>query len=356
MLELDPPVIDQTKIPLAGMSPRYDEKQLRINQRTKNRTGFALGSAPVSKEEGGENFLNELEKQYVARVKEMKRKITGEAVQEEEAYNPFGKVEKWEVISQSNRLYYKLDRHGGYKDFWKTFSDLLEHCSRDNLKEIFEHGMAVYGEVLNEGEVEDAIVDKIKKALEWLCMLFDVNRVQDLIVQDVEIVNQWVLYESCGVYAVVCDGSNCEYYLVEGDYNHSLIKLQKMIEKGLSCSISSEMGADLQVGETTAKSSTLLLITQSTAEKDKVGIQFVSPVVTRFIEYTASHALLTGNSNKDFEDLGFDSDVYVNNAIIHLLLSCGELEDAHNVFDESCQRDLVSWNSIINGAGGHGRP
>ncbi|KAJ9544026.1 hypothetical protein OSB04_023733 [Centaurea solstitialis] len=57
MLELDPPVIDQTKIPLAGLSPRYDEKQLRINQRTKNRTGFALGSAPVSKEEGGENFL-----------------------------------------------------------------------------------------------------------------------------------------------------------------------------------------------------------------------------------------------------------------------------------------------------------
>ncbi|KAJ9535789.1 hypothetical protein OSB04_un001058 [Centaurea solstitialis] len=190
--------------------------------------------------------LNELEKQYVARVKEMKRKIIGEAVQEEEAYNPFGKVEKWEVISQSNRLYYKLDRHGGYKDFWKTFSDLLEHCSIDNLKEIFEHGMAVYGEVLNEEEVEDAMVDKIKKALEWLCMLFDVNRVQDLVVQEVEIVNQWVLYESCGVYAVVCDGSNCEYYLVEGDYNHSLVKLQKMIEKGLSCSISSEMGADLR--------------------------------------------------------------------------------------------------------------
>ncbi|KAJ9538694.1 hypothetical protein OSB04_031427 [Centaurea solstitialis] len=136
--------------------------------------------------------LNELEKQYVARVKEMKRRITGEAVQEDEAYNPFGKIENWE-------------------------------------------------------EVEDAMVDKIKKALEWLCMLFDVNRVQGLIVQDVEIVNQWVLYESCGVYAVVCDGSNCEYYLVEGDYNHSLIKLQKMIEKGLNCSRSSEMGADLVV-------------------------------------------------------------------------------------------------------------
>ncbi|KAJ9542626.1 hypothetical protein OSB04_029132 [Centaurea solstitialis] len=190
--------------------------------------------------------LNELEKQYVARVKEMKRRITGEAIQEEEeAYNPFGKVEKWDVISQSNRLYYKLERNGGYKDFWKSFSDVLEHCSRDNLKEIFELGMAVYGEVLNEEEVEDAMVDKIKKALEWLCMLFDVDRVQDLIVQEVEIVNQWVLYESCGVYGVVCDGSKCEYYLVDGDYNHSLVKLQKMIEKGLSCNRSSEMGADL---------------------------------------------------------------------------------------------------------------
>ncbi|KAJ9553149.1 hypothetical protein OSB04_017194, partial [Centaurea solstitialis] len=229
--------------------------------------------------------LNELEKQYVARVKEMKRRITGEAVPEEEAYNPFGKVEKWEVISQSNRLYYKLDRHGGYKDFWKTFSDLLEHCSRDNLKEIFEHGMAVFGEVLNEEEVEDAIVDKIKKALEWLCMLFDVNRVQDLVVQEVEIVNQWVLYESCGVYAVVCDGSNCEYYLVEGDYNHSLVKLQKMIEKGLSCSISSEMGADLQVGETTAKSLTLLLITQSTTEEDKLilSLKILNPCIREVV-------------------------------------------------------------------------
>ncbi|KAJ9555859.1 hypothetical protein OSB04_010473 [Centaurea solstitialis] len=47
--------------------------------------------------------------------------------------------------------------------------------------------------------------------------------------------------------------------------------------------------------------------------------------------------------------LGFDSDVYVNNAVIHLLVSCGELDDAHKVFDESCLRDLVSWNSITNG-------
>lgn len=47
--------------------------------------------------------------------------------------------------------------------------------------------------------------------------------------------------------------------------------------------------------------------------------------------------------------LGFDSDIFVHNAMIHMLVSCGELDVAHKVFAESCVRDLVSWNSLING-------
>ncbi|KAL8156448.1 hypothetical protein AgCh_001515 [Apium graveolens] len=47
--------------------------------------------------------------------------------------------------------------------------------------------------------------------------------------------------------------------------------------------------------------------------------------------------------------LGFESDLFVRNAAIHVLVSCGELGVARKVFDESCVRDLVSWNSMING-------
>ncbi|KAM7497202.1 hypothetical protein LguiA_021616 [Lonicera macranthoides] len=47
--------------------------------------------------------------------------------------------------------------------------------------------------------------------------------------------------------------------------------------------------------------------------------------------------------------LGYDSDIYVHNAVIHMLVSCGELEAAQKVFGESPVRDLVSWNSLING-------
>ncbi|KAL5981966.1 hypothetical protein ACLOJK_016033 [Asimina triloba] len=47
--------------------------------------------------------------------------------------------------------------------------------------------------------------------------------------------------------------------------------------------------------------------------------------------------------------LGLDSDVFVCNAAIHLFAVCGGLDDARRVFDGSSARDLVSWNSMING-------
>ncbi|KAF9597355.1 hypothetical protein IFM89_017258 [Coptis chinensis] len=47
--------------------------------------------------------------------------------------------------------------------------------------------------------------------------------------------------------------------------------------------------------------------------------------------------------------LGFDSNIYIYNAVLHMLVSCGEVELAGNLFDESCLRDLVSWNTVING-------
>ncbi|KAL9673281.1 hypothetical protein QQ045_029537 [Rhodiola kirilowii] len=47
--------------------------------------------------------------------------------------------------------------------------------------------------------------------------------------------------------------------------------------------------------------------------------------------------------------LGFESDVFVHNGMLHMFVSCGRLEDARRLFDESLVRDLVSWNTLING-------
>ncbi|KAK9291963.1 hypothetical protein L1049_019915 [Liquidambar formosana] len=47
--------------------------------------------------------------------------------------------------------------------------------------------------------------------------------------------------------------------------------------------------------------------------------------------------------------LGFESYLYVSNALIHMYASCGDLGLARNVFDVMSERDLVSWNSLICG-------
>lgn len=46
--------------------------------------------------------------------------------------------------------------------------------------------------------------------------------------------------------------------------------------------------------------------------------------------------------------LGFGSDVYVNNSLIHFYASCGVLECAQKVFDEMPERSSVSWNVMID--------
>uniref|UniRef100_A0A2N9FV30 Pentatricopeptide repeat-containing protein n=1 Tax=Fagus sylvatica TaxID=28930 RepID=A0A2N9FV30_FAGSY len=47
--------------------------------------------------------------------------------------------------------------------------------------------------------------------------------------------------------------------------------------------------------------------------------------------------------------LGFESYLFVSNALIHMYASCGDLVVARKVFDKMGDRDLVSWNSLICG-------
>ncbi|KAL5709891.1 hypothetical protein ACHQM5_020521 [Ranunculus cassubicifolius] len=54
--------------------------------------------------------------------------------------------------------------------------------------------------------------------------------------------------------------------------------------------------------------------------------------------------------------IGYELDLFVRNALIHLYSSFGYLDDARQVFDECCQRDCVSFNTMINGYARHGRP
>ncbi|GAB2242879.1 hypothetical protein Droror1_Dr00019654 [Drosera rotundifolia] len=53
---------------------------------------------------------------------------------------------------------------------------------------------------------------------------------------------------------------------------------------------------------------------------------------------------------------GFDGLVFVANGLVNVYAVCGRVVSARKVFDEMGERNLVSWNSVINGVGLNGRP
>ncbi|OVA17991.1 Pentatricopeptide repeat [Macleaya cordata] len=53
---------------------------------------------------------------------------------------------------------------------------------------------------------------------------------------------------------------------------------------------------------------------------------------------------------------GFDSDLFIRNSLIHLYSTFRELDYACTLFDESPDRDLVSFNTMINGYARGGQP
>uniref|UniRef100_A0A2N9IX25 DYW domain-containing protein n=1 Tax=Fagus sylvatica TaxID=28930 RepID=A0A2N9IX25_FAGSY len=53
---------------------------------------------------------------------------------------------------------------------------------------------------------------------------------------------------------------------------------------------------------------------------------------------------------------GFESLVFVQNSLVHMYAACGHAESAHKMFDLMLDRDLVAWNSVINGFALNGMP
>ncbi|KAL4199815.1 hypothetical protein AMTRI_Chr03g146680 [Amborella trichopoda] len=47
--------------------------------------------------------------------------------------------------------------------------------------------------------------------------------------------------------------------------------------------------------------------------------------------------------------MGFDSEDYTVNSLVHMYAKCGSLESARLLFDRSCCRDVVSWTAMVSG-------
>ncbi|KAF5192721.1 Pentatricopeptide repeat-containing protein [Thalictrum thalictroides] len=58
---------------------------------------------------------------------------------------------------------------------------------------------------------------------------------------------------------------------------------------------------------------------------------------------------LGGSIHAHIVEIGFDKDPFVQNSLISMYASCGDLKCARRVFDEMCEPNVVSWNSLLIG-------
>eukprot|EP01018_Ginkgo_biloba_P004838 Gb_17076 [translate_table: standard] len=76
--------------------------------------------------------------------------------------------------------------------------------------------------------------------------------------------------------------------------------------------------------------------------------KFIFPCVLK-----ACAALGDLKHGKDIHDFiircGFESDIFVGNALIDMYIKCGSIVFGRRVFDKMSQRDVVSWSTIIGG-------
>ncbi|KAI3685214.1 hypothetical protein L6452_34452 [Arctium lappa] len=147
----------------------------------------------------------------------------------------------WDTLVDKRTEYIRIKRMGDQFEVYSTWGKIIRSCSRTDLEEMYKVGLRLYDDLL-----KGAGMSIIKMVMEFLCMMFDRDRVKYLI-KDLhhenvfKRIDHWMLFERCGVYSITIDKSFHEYYLVDKVYDHSKAKLQGMLRAKLVYAKGSEM-------------------------------------------------------------------------------------------------------------------
>ncbi|KAI3769615.1 hypothetical protein L6452_00724 [Arctium lappa] len=85
----------------------------------------------------------------------------------------------WDSLRDNGKDFFRLKRNGGAFEAYSTWGRVIRGCSREDIEEMYKVGMKLYEPVL-KGTEENLF----KVAMEYLCMMFDpdkvVHRIKDL--------------------------------------------------------------------------------------------------------------------------------------------------------------------------------
>ncbi|KAI3677828.1 hypothetical protein L6452_37098 [Arctium lappa] len=147
----------------------------------------------------------------------------------------------WDILRDNGKNFFRIKRADGSFEAYSTWGKVIRSCSRADMEELYKVGMKLYEPVL-KGTEENLL----KVTLEYLCMMFDPERVHHRIKDHnhefiFKKIDKWILFENCGVYMITIDNCYHEYYLVDKIYEHSKEKLEGMLKATLVCTKDSEM-------------------------------------------------------------------------------------------------------------------
>ncbi|KAI3758865.1 hypothetical protein L6452_06437 [Arctium lappa] len=147
----------------------------------------------------------------------------------------------WDILRDNGKNFFRIKRADGSFEAYSTWGKVIRSCSRVDMEELYKVGMKLFEPVL-KGTEENLL----KVTLEYLCMMFDPERVHHRIKDHkhefiFKKIDKWILFENCGVYMITIDNCYHEYYLVDKIYEHSKEKLEGMLKATLVCTKDSEM-------------------------------------------------------------------------------------------------------------------
>ncbi|KAI3665008.1 hypothetical protein L6452_43624 [Arctium lappa] len=147
----------------------------------------------------------------------------------------------WDILRDNGKDFFRIKRTDGSFEAYSTWGRVVRSCSRADIEELYKVGIKLYEPVL-KGTEENLL----KIAMEYLCMMFDPERVAYRIKDHqhefiFKKIDKWILFENCGVYMITIDNCYHEYYLVDRIYEHNKEKLEGMLKATLVCTKDSEM-------------------------------------------------------------------------------------------------------------------
>ncbi|KAI3672445.1 hypothetical protein L6452_38533 [Arctium lappa] len=155
----------------------------------------------------------------------------------------------WDILRDSGKNFFRIKIVGDTFEAYSTWGRVIRSCSRADIEEMYKVGMKLYEPVL-KGTEENLL----KVTMEYLCMMFDLERVAYRIKDHnhefvFKKIDKWILFENCGVYMITIDNCYHEYYLVDKIYEHSKEKLVGMLNAKLVCTKDSEMAKIMLGGD-----------------------------------------------------------------------------------------------------------